>query len=79
MDVMLNGREAVLLREALRQYVSDMALEIGKTENFEWRQSLKDDKETLESIIERLEAAIEGDDASAPEALVVVVETRIDG
>jgi hypothetical protein len=77
MDVRLNGREAVLLRDALRQYVSDMSLEIGKTENFEWRQSLKDDKETMEGIIERVEDAIEEGDASVAEALVVVVETRI--
>jgi hypothetical protein len=78
MDVRLNGREAELLRHALRQYVSDMSLEIGKTENYEWRQSLKDDKETLEGIVERVDSVV-AEAAAAPDTVVIVMEARVVG
>lgn len=54
MKLQIDLTEADLLKRVLTSYLSDLREEIGKTENFELRQSLKRDEELLKSLIERL-------------------------
>lgn len=67
MELIIEGDEARLLRQVLTQYLSTLREEIGKTENYEWRQSEKQDEATLKDIIGRLDQAL--DDAESPEVL----------
>jgi hypothetical protein len=46
--------ERSTVRRALEIYVSDLRAEIVKTERHEWRQSLQEEKEILERVIEQL-------------------------
>jgi hypothetical protein len=41
-------------RRALEIYVSELRAEIVKTEKHEWHQALKEEKQVLERVIERL-------------------------
>jgi len=54
MDLHLEAAEAELLRRVLTSYLSDLREEIGKTEDYDMRQSLKREEEQIKSLIERL-------------------------
>jgi hypothetical protein len=56
MNLSVDERDIEVLRQALRNYVPNLREEIGKTENFEWRQAMKRDEEVLESLQARVEA-----------------------
>jgi len=64
MELILRPEEAHLLRQVLTQHASDLKLEIGKTENYAWRQEQKQDLEMLRAIVARLDQAV--DDEEAP-------------
>ncbi len=64
MELILHTEEARLLRQVLDQHTSDLKMEIGKTENYAWRQSQKQDLRTLRDIAARLDQAV--DDEEAP-------------
>jgi hypothetical protein len=55
MHLELRDEEAALLKTVLEQFVSDLRMEIADTENYDFRQGLKADEETLKSLIARLE------------------------
>ena len=54
MELRLESDEPDLLKRVLTSYLSDLREEIGKTEKYELRQSLKGDEERIKSLIERL-------------------------
>ena len=56
-QLMLDGNEAEVLKRVLSQALSDLRMEISDTENYDMRQGLKRDEETLKSIIARLDVA----------------------
>jgi hypothetical protein len=56
MELTLNDRELAILRRVLKQYLPDMRMTISDTENYEWRQSMKEDEAVLKELIARLDA-----------------------
>ena len=64
MELILRPEEAQLLRQVLTQHTSDLKMEIGKTENYAWRQAQKHDLELLRGIAAHLDQAV--DDEEAP-------------
>jgi len=56
MELTLQTAESELLRRILTQYLSDLRMEITDTENFDWRQDLKRDEESIKSLLLRIEA-----------------------
>ena len=59
MDLTLSNDEAALVRNYLERQLSLLREEIGKTENYALRQSLKEDEATLKSVLRRLGATAE--------------------
>jgi len=51
----LSLREAGLLSDILRSYLSDLRLEIADTEKKEIRDQMKEQKELIISLLERLD------------------------
>ncbi len=58
MNLNLTNEQASLLASVLKNVLSDMKAETGKTENYDWRVALKQDEEALRSIIKQLEAGV---------------------
>jgi len=56
----LSQQEAELLRRVIDTYAAELREEIGKTEKYDFRQSLKGDEEHLKSIRDRLALTIAG-------------------
>jgi hypothetical protein len=56
MELHLDQNEADVTFRVLTNYLSDLRMEIGKTENYNLRQALKEDEETIKALIARLEA-----------------------
>lgn len=54
MELRLESGEAELLKRVLTSYLSDLREEIGKTESYDLRQSLKRDEEQLKALLGRL-------------------------
>lgn len=75
MELILQPEEAQLLRQVLTQHTSDLKMEIGKTENYAWRQAQKHDVEVLRAIVGRLDQAV--DDEEAPEPVERVAEQTL--
>jgi hypothetical protein len=57
MNLSLDSRQQDLLRRIVEDWISDLKMEIGKTEDFEYRSALKQDKETGIAILEQLDHA----------------------
>jgi hypothetical protein len=55
LQLSLETAEAKLLKDVLERFLSDLRMEIADTENYELRQSLKQDEETLRHLITRLD------------------------
>jgi hypothetical protein len=53
-DLHLAPDEVSLLSRVLTSYLSDLRAEIVKTENYEFRQGLKDDEASIKSLLSRL-------------------------
>jgi hypothetical protein len=49
--------EVELLQRILREFLSDLRMEIADTERYELRQSLKGDEERIKVLLTRLEQA----------------------
>lgn len=54
MQLTLDANESALLRNVLERHLSDLRMEIGKTEKFNMRQEMKRDEETLKAILARI-------------------------
>jgi hypothetical protein len=57
----LSGREARLLADILHSYLSDLRMEIADTERKEVRDSMKEQKELIIALLEKIEARPEMD------------------
>ena len=57
MEFSLQPDEASLLKEILKQYLSNLRLEIGGTDSYDFRQGLKKNEEAIKALIARLEQA----------------------
>ncbi len=55
MELTLQTEEMELLKRVLSLALSDLRMEIADTENYDMRQGLKQDEETLKGILARLE------------------------
>ena len=53
-DIRLQEDEAEILQQVLTDYVSDLRMEVNKTENLEWREALKDREAFLKRLIPQL-------------------------
>lgn len=58
MSVALNETESELVLRILKNYLPELREEVYKTENFDWRQSLKTDEAGVKELIARLESAV---------------------
>jgi len=58
MNLNLTDEEATLLTRILKNALSEMKEETGKTENYDWRVALKKDEASLREIIGRLETHV---------------------
>ena len=56
MQLELNDAEYSLLLPTLTNYLGDLRMEIGATDNRSFRSSLKEDEETLKRLIQKLES-----------------------
>ncbi len=54
MELTLEHGEAALLERILANYLSDLRMEITDTEDYDLRESMKQDEETIKGLIERL-------------------------
>lgn len=53
----LDNNDAALLADALRSYLSDLHSEIAGTDNFDYREALKEREQRLNRILGQLPAA----------------------
>jgi hypothetical protein len=57
MSLRLETRERKIVRHALETYLSDLRVEIVKTEKYDWRVSMRQEEKALKRVIARLAAA----------------------
>lgn len=55
MDLVLEAPERDLLLEILRNYQADLRDEVYRTEAYEYKESLKERKKVLQSLLEKIE------------------------
>jgi hypothetical protein len=53
-QVTLRPEEAVMLREVLESYISDLRMEISNTDSMDFRQGLKSREEFLKRLLQQL-------------------------
>jgi hypothetical protein len=63
MDLTLE--EAEELRKVLKTYVTDLRVEIIDTDASEFKEKLRDEKGVVKALVERLTAALEGQQTQA--------------
>jgi hypothetical protein len=71
-EISLNAEESVALQHALRSYGSDLRMEIVDTDNPGFRRDLIAERSTLESVLARLDAAVEASTLRDAEGRAVV-------
>ena len=76
MNLNLSNEEANLLADVLKNALSNMKEETGKTENYDWRVALKKDEESLRGIISRLESGRGRLSPRLPEPVPVVSDRQ---
>ena len=54
MQLQLDDAEVTLLRTILERHLGDFRMEIGKTEDYDMRQRMKRDEQSIKDILERL-------------------------
>jgi hypothetical protein len=60
MELSLQPEEVTLLRQVLANYLADLRMEIGKTEQYDFRQALKRNEALLKGLLARLESPAAG-------------------
>jgi hypothetical protein len=63
-QITLTQDEATILREALNSYVSNLRMEIAKTDSWEFRQNLRREEALLKKLLEQLDAELTSPGAS---------------
>jgi hypothetical protein len=56
MDIELTPQESAAVQAALRRYVSDLRMEIVDTDNPDYKRTLREEREALESALTKLDA-----------------------
>jgi hypothetical protein len=56
MELQLTPEELELVTRIFKNYLPNLREEVYKTENYDWRQALKQDEVVLKGLIQRLEA-----------------------
>ncbi|MBI2863383.1 MAG: hypothetical protein HYX94_02320 [Chloroflexi bacterium] len=54
MDIKLQPEEAKLFARILDEYLSDLRMEIGRTEQYDLRESMKQDESMIKAMLARL-------------------------
>jgi hypothetical protein len=72
MEIELTTEESAALQQALRVYNSDLRMEIVGTDNPGFRQDLRAERTTLESVIAKLDAATAASDLRDDQGRVIV-------
>lgn len=54
-DVQLSTDESAAIRKALRSYLSDLRMEIRDTDNPGYKRELREERESLESAVRKLD------------------------
>ncbi len=54
MQLQLDDAEVTLLRTILERHLGDFRMEIGKTEDYDMRQWMKRDEQSIKNMLERL-------------------------
>jgi len=62
MQVNLEANEAAALLNVLNTYIPQLREEIGKTENYNMREELKAQEQTLIGLVARLGGALQGNE-----------------
>ena len=53
-DVSLNEEELIVLRDVLESYLSDLRMEVADTDNYDFRQELKQKEKCLKGILQKI-------------------------
>jgi hypothetical protein len=61
MDIELTPEESAAVQAALRRYVSDLRMEIVDTDNPDYKRTLREEREALESALTKLDAQSKGE------------------
>ena len=72
MEIELTAEESEALQQALRVYSSDLRMEIVGTDNASFRQDLRAERTTLDSVIAKLDAAAKSSSQRDAQGRVVV-------
>ena len=64
MQINLEANEVAALLNVLSSYIPQLREEIGKTENYNMREELKAQEQTLNSLISRLGGALQGNEGT---------------
>ena len=72
MEIELTPDESAALQHALRSYSSDLRMEIVGTDNARFRDELRTERSTLESVIDKLDEAAKASEQRDQDGRVVV-------
>ena len=72
MDVELDAEQSAALRKALKSYLSDLRMEIADTDNPTYRRELRDERASLETVVEKLNEAAKNSPSAAGSSEVTV-------
>jgi len=72
MEVTLSEQESAAVQKALRSYTSDLRMEIVDTDNAGYRRELREERELLESLLNRLDSASRSSGQGDAEGRIVV-------
>lgn len=60
----LSQDEITILLQTLEGYLSDLSMEISNTDSMDFREHLKENRHTLQSVIDKLEASAQAEGKS---------------
>lgn len=72
MEIVLSSEESEALQQALKTYCRELRMEIRDTDNPEFRRGLKHERELLEHVVQKLDAAATESELSDTEGRMVV-------
>jgi len=58
LEVALNEEESAALQSALRTYLSDLRMEIADTDKRKFKDGLRHEREVLNGVVDKLDAAL---------------------
>ena len=73
MEFTLDAQEAKVLLQVLKNYLPGLMSTISNTENFDWRQEMKQDEEVIRRLRGRLEELAESGESSQDSITSILV------